>query len=482
MRKPDADRFYSCYAGPMRRQPLLWSALLLALAANVWLVWRGNSRWTEVAFLGKRLTFLEEENRRLTGLLARNAQSQETALEAAQRIAVEKAVVNLRGLPFLKPVAYRTIPRSELPSVLRQKLAQQVPDREFRSEEVALGALGLLPSSIDLKKTYLDLLGEQIGAFYDQHSRELYTFSNQSLSNSQSRVILAHELTHALEDQHFHLENLPLEAEGNDDRALAASALVEGDATLVMDRYMIGDLSTSALKDSLASALTTDVRQLVAAPRFLRETLVFPYLKGQDFCQALYTHGGWKALADAFRHPPSSSSQILHPERFLALPRQEPLEIEYEDRTIKGQQPASDNVAGEFGLRQLLANWLKDDVKAAELAANWVGDRYLVYGDEKTSSYIWRCAWASENAARQFVAAAQTGWQVRYGIAPTGAYPTADPGSVLTKTATWACRLPDGRELRISQDHQFVTLEVAENHGWLIGLQQIALKSSPNSL
>ena len=409
---------------------------------------------------------------------SRTQEIREAASDASQRAEIEKAVVRLRGLAFLKPVVYRQIPRSDLPNILRQKLAQRVPDQEFESEGIALAALGLLPTGINLKKTYLDLLGEQIGAFYDQHSGELFTFSGQSLDNSQNRVILAHELTHALEDQHFHLANLPLEAKGNDDRALAASALVEGDATLVMNRYLLGNLSGSVLKDSLTNALTTDFRQMVAAPRYLRETLVFPYLQGQEFCQALYDHGGWQALADAFQHPPSSTAQILHPDRFFSLPWQEPAELDYGNVTANGQTPIADNVAGEFGMRQLLNGWLKDEAKAGSIAASWVGDHYLVYGDAKANSYLWRSRWSTQAAAKEFMSAAQTGWQARYGIKPgfdQGADTPAGGGEMNTKVS---CRLPDGRELSILQSQQEVTLEEAQNPAWQNALDQV-LASSP---
>ena len=456
----------------MRGRTLLCTILGFALVMSWGWTWHelGRTR-TDGGFADQRLVFLEQENRRLNGLLAANAEKQQAALEASYRSEIEKSVEKLRGLAFLKPVVYKQIPRTDLPAVLSQKLAQQVPDREFASEGTALIALGLLPPGTDLKKTYLNLLGEQIGAFYDQHSEELYTFSGKSLTDSQNRVILAHELTHALEDQHFHLARLPLESQGNDDRSLAASALVEGDATLVMNQYMLANLSSAVLKDSLASAFTTDVRQLVAAPRFLRETLVFPYIKGQEFCQALYAHGGWKALADAFHHPPSSTSQILHPERFLSEPRQEPLQIEYRKVTVNGQQPTANNVVGEFGLRQLLANWLKDDSRAAEMASDWVGDRYLVYGDAMANSYVWRCAWSSEAAAKQFMAAAQVGWETRYGIkAPEGHAPDEQNPNLQTMLST---RLPSGRELRIFQQDRMVTLEEAQSADWLKALDQM---------
>ena len=203
----------------------------------------------------------------------------------------------------------------------------------------------------------------------------------------------------------------------------------------------------------------------------LRETLVFPYLRGQEFCQALYAHGGWPILADAFHHPPSSTSQILHPERFLALPRREPTPISYGNATIKNQPPAVDNVVGEFGLRLLLTTWLKDEAKAAELAADWAGDRYLFYGDARANSYVWKCAWSSEAAAREFMLAAQVGWQSRYGVKPPGT-PSPNEQAGGQKT-TLSSRLPDGRELLIFQENQTVTLEEAQNADWHEALEAL---------
>lgn len=413
--------------------------VLLALSAGAagwgW-GWQEHRLLEEADFTRRRLVLLDAENRRLGALLNARQRADELAASAAQRTEIERTVTTLRSLPFLRRVEYREIPRSKLPEVLRQKLAQQVPDQEFAATEVGLAALGLLPHGLDLKKTYLALLGEQIGAFYDQHSQEVFTFSGQSLANAQNRVILAHELTHALEDQHFDLSRLPLEARGNDDRVLAASALVEGDATLVMNRYMVGNLSAAVIRDSLASALTTDVRQLAAAPRYLRETLLFPYLHGLEFCQTLYDHGGWDALAAAFRHPPASTAEILHPDRFSAAPRQEPEAIQFDQTAVLGQNPVDDNVLGEFGIRQLLAVWLKDDQAAATAADGWRGDRYLVYGDAAACSYVWQTRWADQPSAGRFSTAMKHCLSLRFkdfvpgaGGAAEGNFTLASPKS-----------------------------------------------------
>ncbi len=355
-----------------------------------------------------------QEAERLRAVVKARQEADDIAANRARRQQIEREVERLRGLRFLQPVDYHEIPRSDLPVILRQKLAQQVPDQEFESSGAALAALGVLPAGIDLKKTYLALLGEQIGAFYDQHDKGLFTFTGQPLTSSTNRVVMAHELTHALEDQHFDLARLPIEAKGNDDRALAATALVEGDATLVMNRYMTGDLSAASLREALGSALTTDVRQLAAAPRYLRESLLFPYLRGQEFCQALYERGGWLALDEAFRHPPSSSAQILHPDLYLADPREEPVLIPLPDAEIDGQRPTEDNVLGEFGVRQLFADRLHDKARAEEAASGWRGDHYLVYQSPTGTSYGWKVACRDRAAAKKLYEAACDTNKARY--------------------------------------------------------------------
>ena len=454
----------------MSSRPLLTKFFLAVLAivafAGWWWGWQERHRAGDADFLRRRLDLVDADNRRLAQALIEQQRVNAAAADRPRRAEIERTVARLRGLEFRRPVVYKEIPRAELPAILRQKLSQQVPDQEFGNTGTSLAALGLLPAGIDLKKTYLDLLGEQIGAFYDQHSAELFTFSGQSLDNAQNRVILAHELTHALEDQQFHLERLPLEAKGNDDRAIAASALVEGDATLVMSQYMLGDLSASALKDSLAGAFNTDIRQIVAAPRYLRETLLFPYLRGQEFCQALYQTGGWEALAEAFRRPPDNTSQILHPEKFLTRGDGPPLTVDFPTAAVPGHEPIGNNVLGEFGVRQWLAKWLKNDAEASETAAGWQADRYLVYGDARDSSYLWKSVWSSPVAASKFADAAVRCWCERYHL---------DPKALTDEPTAFGHRLslPNGHHLAARQHDAEVILLDAQDNQWEDSLHRL---------
>lgn len=364
-----------------------------------------------IARLERRLGVLQDDNERLRGLVEQGQRAQKLETDKLHRETIEKAVAQIRGLNFKQPVDYNVLSRDEIKAVISKKLSEVYSEQEFRNIGAVFERFGLLPEGYPLRESYIDLLGEQIAAFYDQHQHKLFMFEDASLENSQNRVVLAHELAHALQDQHFSLRKLPLEIKNNDDRAIAASALVEGDATLVMSEFMLKNLTLGTLKDTVSASLSQNMEQLQKAPRFLRESLVFPYLRGQEFCTALFVRGGYDAISQAYAQPPSSSAQILHPEKFLADPREEPLPVQWTDIRIDGEAPTLDNVLGEFGARLLIAEYC-DDLTAEKAAAGWRGDRYLAFGTGE--ALVWKTLWSSPEEAAEFYAAHKTVWEKRY--------------------------------------------------------------------
>ena len=324
------------------------------------------------------------------------------AANKAQRGEIERQVVAIRGLPFKTPVDYNVLTRQQIKATISGKLAEVFSEQEFADMTAALAVLGLLPEGFPLRQKYIDLLGEQVAAFYDQHQHKLFMHEDASLENSQNRVVLAHELTHALQDQYFGLKRLPLEIKTNDDMAAAASALVEGEATLVMSEYMMKNLSLKALKDNVTASITQNMSELASAPRYLREMLVFPYLRGQEFCSSLFGSDGYKSVSAAYEKPPTSTSQILHPEKFFREPREEPIAIEWADVTVNGKKPTVDNVLGEMGMRIQIAQYT-DDRTGEDAANGWRGDRYVCY--ESGRGFAWKSVWASEADAADFAEA-----------------------------------------------------------------------------
>lgn len=375
-----------------------------AVAASFFTYWAVRRPAAEADdFASRRTALLEEENTRLRAWVDAAKKRQREEDDARRRAEIETRTAQLRGLDFKRPVRYEVLDRDGLHTVLERKLAAQVSDEEFRRAGYALSALGLLPAGYDLKSQYIRLLGEQIGAFFDQFEGKLYMFRDASLNNAQNRVILCHELVHALQDQHFVLRSMPLTLKNQDDLVLATAALIEGDATAVMNQYLLADFSLTTLKDTASALLVQNMEELAKAPRYLREMLVFPYLRGQEFCSALLESGGQEALDAAYRDLPSSSSQILHPEKYLATPREEPIRIHFLETEIAGNVPVMDNVLGEFGVRVLLSEW-DDERAAAKNAEGWRGDRYLVF-DQPAAAVVWVSVWESPEKAASFATA-----------------------------------------------------------------------------
>jgi hypothetical protein len=363
------------------------------------------------SFSATAVTAVTVENERLRDILAHHDREKALAANKAQREPIEKQVTQIRGLEFKEPVDYQVLSRKQIKETMAGKLAEVFSEKEFRQMADAMAAIGLLPPNYPLRQKYIDLLSEQVAAFYDQHQHKLFMYEDATLENAQNRVVLAHELTHALQDQHFGLKRMPLEIKNNDDRAEAASALVEGDATLVMSEFMLKNMSRQMFKDSMLASFTQNMKQLETAPRYLREMLVFPYLRGQEFCASLFGQGGYEAVSKAYAHPPSSTSQILHPQKYMSNPPEEPIAIEWPELNVKGHLPTGDNTVGEMGARILFTEWL--DAATGETAATgWRGDRYLYYAEGE--ALVWKTVWASAQDATEFFDAEKKLLEKRY--------------------------------------------------------------------
>lgn len=394
--------------------PRVVAVILLLLVvgipvADLLSMYRGQAedrlRW--VSQLQRKVTLLESENDRLRGLVsdAENVKSQARSEEWRRKI--EADVEQIRGLKFKRPVVYSVVSRKEITTVMSKKLEEVYTEAEFANVQKALSLLGLLPPGYDLRKKYIELLGEQVAAFYDQHTHKLFMFSDASLESAQNQVILAHELTHALQDQNYDLLKFPLEIKDNDDRSLAASALIEGDATLVMTMYMMQHMSLKTLKDNVGGALSQNSKQLAEAPRYMREMLLFPYLRGQEFCQAMTEDHGMAGLTRCYQHLPASSAEILHPARF-GHPAQD---VTWPDTAFHGQPPAQSNVLGEASMRLYLQPAM-NELEAMKLAARERGDRYLYF--DKADALVLKTGWDGADAAGDFASTVRRAIGVRY--------------------------------------------------------------------
>ncbi len=373
-------------------------------------------------FLTYRAKLIETENERLRLLVEENAAKEREISNAQIRSEIERTVERIRGLKFLRPVDYNELRRDEIRAVVLRVLEQQISDEEFANSTAALVNMGFLPHNADLKNNLVDLLSEQIAAFYDQHTHKLFMFRGSDLRRADQRIILAHELTHALQDQHFGLRKLPLELKDNDDKVAATQALIEGDATLVMSFYTLEGLSRNNVGDVASLIFTQPIQKLLRAPRYLRESLVFPYMSGQEFATRLFETGGFEAVNAAFRAPPTSTAQILDPQKFLAQPRVEPVPIAWPNTGADGKRHILENSAGELGLRLLFKEWLGPEL-GTQIASGWAGDRYRGYRldaskNNKVLSTVWRIVWQNPEEAQEYMTGCEQLLMKRYKIQP----------------------------------------------------------------
>ncbi|HLL76244.1 MAG TPA: hypothetical protein VK421_13410 [Pyrinomonadaceae bacterium] len=313
---------------------------------------------------------------------------------------VLKETSEIRGLAVLRPVKSGAQSRAEIERMLLRRLEEDKTTEKMRAGELSAKKFGLLPADFQLRPFLVSLLTEQILGYYDPKTQHFYLADWIEVDGQ--RPVMAHELTHALQDQHFDLRRFEKWPDGDSDAELAAHALVEGDASLAMMLYVMRDFKRAAGMLRSASASSP---QLDRAPRALRESLVFPYDKGLEWATQIYRRGGWAAVSAAYKELPQSTEQILHVDKYLA--REAPVKVELTDLAASlgaGWKQIDSDVNGEWGYYLVLDQFLKDDKLSRRAAAGWAGDRYALYQQAKTGETLLAhvSVWDTEEDAQEF--------------------------------------------------------------------------------
>jgi hypothetical protein len=358
-----------------------------------------------------------QQSPKATTTSARNA-----ALIAATS-EVLKETSELRQLAILRPVQSSTQSRLEIERMLIKNLDEETTPAQMHAGEVTLKRLGLAPPDFQYRALMLRVLTEQVAGYYDPKTGEFHLADWIDLDGQ--RPVMAHELTHALQDQHFNLRRFEHWPKGDSDAELAAHALIEGDATLAMALYVANNpLRALAFLKSLGVTGMASP-ELDKAPRALRETLLFTYQEGINWTRTLYKQGGWDRVSKAFSELPQSTEQIMHPEKYFA--HEAPVKVALPDITgllknsqriaVRSVPPASAggsltqatwkrldyDVEGEWGFYLILDEFLKSPAESRRAAAGWGGDRFAVYeGPQGEVLFVSLSTWDTENDAREF--------------------------------------------------------------------------------
>lgn len=313
----------------------------------------------------------------------------------------------ITGLKLLVPLKKSLRSREEIRAYVVKQMNEEKKPAERYSDARSAEAFGLLPKGFDLDAFMVNVLTEQVEGLYDPKTQEFYIADWSPVSDQ--RMVMAHELTHALEDQHFHIEAWSRAARPNDDAELARDAVLEGSAMAAMvDYLMLGTgRSLKDLPEFDPSMLIGDLEKtptLNSAPPFLKDALIFPYISGLNFSAAVLKNSGWPALAGVFEKPPVSTQQILHPALYKTGKTPAKVELPALDKMLgKDWAMLDENILGEFGWKEVFKQFLDED-RARNLAAGWDGDRYSLYEQKETKKLILatRLHFANEERAARF--------------------------------------------------------------------------------
>ena len=329
------------------------------------------------------------------------------ALEA-EIAAIEADVPPLRGLAAEAAVPNRILDEAGLRSELARLIDTSMTPQQFAAASRFGERMGLLPAGTDLRAVQLGLLGDQVLGFYDRDTKAMTLVQRSADFGPLEKVTLAHEYTHALQDQHFRLDAFGLDDITDGDRAIARLALIEGDATLLMTHWAARHLT-------LAEALTMTIQGLDPAqqaaltglPPILQRQLAFPYVDGFGFVTGIQANGGWGAVDTLYDRPPASSEQILHPARYVT--DDEPVAVPIPDELGalgSGWSMSLSDTLGELTVEV----WLEPTAGTAAArtaAAGWGGDRVAMFeGPDGAWLIAWSTAWDTPADALEFTTAA----------------------------------------------------------------------------
>jgi hypothetical protein len=310
---------------------------------------------------------------------------------------IEKAV----GLTFKSPPKVERRSKEDVRNFLMAKFNESMPAAEISGIERTYRRFGLISDSLQLRPFMLELLTEQIAGYYDPATKVLYVVDggDATLLN----VTITHELVHALQDQYLNLDSIQ-KATGDNDRQVAAQAVIEGQATYAQLKAMLGSSSLSAKLPGGWERIRDMIREgqggmavFSSAPMIIQETLIFPYLSGAEFMRRFDEVRPGKVPFDSM---PVSTEQIVHSASYFETTDQ-PTKVTLPELGGGAKLVYSNNL-GEFETRLFLFQHLQDQNAAIRGAAGWDGDRFALFDTKGGDGIAWVTAWDSKIDAGEF--------------------------------------------------------------------------------
>ena len=329
------------------------------------------------------------------------------------------------GLPIKHKVKRKLISRDEVVAYLTKHMTEDEDAQRLRRSELVLKKFGLLPREFDLQRFLVSLLREQVAGFYEPKSRTVNLLDWVDVE--QQKPVLAHELTHALQDQSFGLEKWMKDQDiatkkdpsatdiEEDEISTARQAVVEGQAMVTLIDYTLAPMNKSLLNSpEVAEALkqgmlvgTADSIEFHNAPIFLKEALTFPYRYGLDFEAALMKQSKQRAFVDVFKDPPRSTRQIMEPQTYLSGEHLEPMKLPDFKTIFKNYERFDIGAMGEFDVAILVDQYAGVET-SRRMYPHWRGGYYYAAKrkDDGTAplGLFYASRWSNAERAAEFAA------------------------------------------------------------------------------
>lgn len=334
---------------------------------------------------------------------------------------LERQAEAMRGLKWKRAVPTIVLDGAGMRKVLAGQMRKEYSESEWPVMEKTLKAFALIPPKMNLRAVMNGLLEEQVVGLYDPYEKKLYVNSSPSSESELleglglgdlklNDVYVLHEMVHALTDQHFDLRSMPIADKENEDRASAARAVVEGDATWVMMRFLYDSLNLPPDQrgqlDDLVFGMNAGKELMgTAVPAYLQENLLVAYLGGQTLVKKAYERGGFEGVNRLYRNPPSSMEQVLHPDKYFSM-TDPPIKVALATPPAfkaHGWSEIGAGVWGEFNTRIILEEWGIPEEEARKASEGWGGDAYRVFeGPGGSLGLAWGTVWDTDKDASEF--------------------------------------------------------------------------------
>lgn len=319
---------------------------------------------------------------------------------------IVKSLSEITGWNVKRRVPSRMLSKESFRKNVESQMKNKSSREEIRNEEITLKMFGFVPPDFNLAQETVDLVSEQAAAYYDYTKKRLFILDSTT-GDVEQRLTLAHELAHALADQHHPLGKFLNKGSPDDDAETAREAVMEGQATFLGWDYLAKaehqDLDEIITKLAEDPGSGSSFPVFSKEPLYMRESLVFPYDAGLAFQYAIYKKHGRDSFDELFTHPPASTQQIMHPQEYLDdVTPLDPKAPELEKALRKKFKTLGDGSMGEFDHNILFRTYLPEKESAAA-ASHWRGGSFRLYENKREKYHVltYISQWDSPQAAQR---------------------------------------------------------------------------------